>query len=284
MVKQVIERTLPPESDCARAAEQLLSSDSVSLPLLPEVSVRLMELTSDVNCDPAEIIELLRRDQSLTGHLLRTANSVRYTCGQTVTSIQQAVARLGLLCIREVVMMISCQSEVFHVDGFEDDVRQSFDRSLATAAFSQEIARVRRINVEDAFLCGLMHDVGRPVLLQALIDLGMREAGASDDAVREAAEQFRIPMARRLVLSWDLPERLAATIEHQHTPLEAGDYVQQAAVLNLAIDLAKLALNRPEEWPEQIDHPMLDVLSLYPNDLAPVAARRDEIITWVGTI
>lgn len=62
-------------------------------------------------------------------------------------------------------MLISCRSKVFNVEGFKTDVRESFDLSLATAALSQEIARVRRLNVEDAFLCGLLHDIGRPVLL-----------------------------------------------------------------------------------------------------------------------
>ena len=141
-----------PGTSLVDTARSLVESDEHELPVLPEVSVQLMQLTSDVNCDPLDIVELFKRDQTLTGHLLKTANSTRYTCGLVVTSIQQAVARLGLLQVREIVMLISCQSRIFNVAGFEKDVRASFDLSLATAAFSQEIARVRRLNVEDAFL------------------------------------------------------------------------------------------------------------------------------------
>lgn len=263
-------------------ARSIILSDDYELPVLPEVSMQLLKLTGDVDCDPKDIVDLFKRDQSLTGHLLKTANSVRYTGGQTLTSIQQAVARLGLLHVREVIMLISCQSKVFNVHGFEQDVRHSFARSMAAAAFSQEIARVRRLNVEDAFLCGLLHDIGRPVLLQCLSD--DRDASgrdAADDDIRIVAEELRIPMASKLVLSWELPQRLTTIIEHQTIPIESPDCGQHAAILNLAIDLANITLDVETEMPEEFSHPMLDVLNLYPEDLAGVLSRHTEILEWV---
>lgn len=263
-------------------ARSIVWSDDHDLPVLPEVAVQLLELTANVDCDPKDIVDLFKRDQSLTGHLLKIANSVRYTCGQTVTSIQQAVARLGLLCVREVVMLISCQTKVFNVGGFEKDVRDSFAHSLATAAYSQEIARVRRLNVEDAFLCGLLHDIGRPVLLQALSDdRNATGSEATDDDLREAAQEVRIAMASKLIQSWELPDRLSTTVEHQLTPTEAGDLDQQAAILNLAIDLADTTLDAAAEMPEELSHPMIAVLSLYPEDLKSVIGRHSQILEWV---
>jgi len=282
MATQTISTESNSVTEWAVVARSLLTSDDIELPVLPEVSLQLLELTSDVNCEPKDIIELLRRDQSLTGNLLKTANSVRYTCGQPVTSIQQAVARLGLLCIREVVMVISCQTKVFDVARFESDVRQSFDRSLATAAFSQEIARSRRLNVEDAFLCGLLHDIGRPVVLQALSDHRTNSGDDGDeDALRLTADDVRIPMASRLVLSWDLPQRLADIIEHQQTPVEAGEYEQQAAILNLAADLARMLLETNQPVPEDFDHPMFSLLNMYPADMVGVLGKQEEILEWV---
>ena len=271
-----------PRTDIVDAARAILQSDGQNLPILPEVSVQLLKLTADVDCDPRNIVDLFKRDQSLTGHLLKTANSVRYNSGHTVTSIQQAVARLGLLRIREIVVLISCQATVFKVACFEEHVRQSFEKSLTTAAFSQEIARLRRLNVEDAFLCGLLHDVGRPVLLQALSDFrNESDADAADDEILEAAEEFRIPLAGRLVTCWELPERLATIIQHQQTPAETPEFDQQAAILNLAIDLAAIALDTDIEMPEQLTHPMIGVLNLYPDDVAHVLSQHAEILDWV---
>lgn len=269
-------------SGVAGIVENLLQSDEFDLPVLPEVAVQLLKLTSDVDCDPKDIVDLFRRDQSLTGHLLKIANSARYSSGQTVTSIQQAVARLGLLQVREVVVLVSCQTRVFNVAGFEQDVKSSFVRSMATAAFAQEVARVRRLNVEDAFLCGLLHDVGRPVLLQLLSDYRSTQAARlTDDQIRQAAQQFRIPVAVRLIESWELPARLGTTIEHQQSALEAGECEQQAAILNLGIDLAERALDPDGELPQELIHPMMDVLNLYPDDTAVVLTQADAILEWV---
>lgn len=264
------------------AARLAVESDGCALPVLPEVALQLLDLTADIDCDPADIVALFRRDQSLTGHLLKTVNSARYSSGQTVTSIQQAVARLGLLQVREIVFLISCKCEVFQVHGFEGDVRLSFEKSLATAAFSQEIARFRRLNVEDAFLCGLLHDVGRPVLLQALSDIRRdTQCGWSDDDVRAAAAEYRIPMACRLLKSWVLPERIAQTIMFQCTPLEAGSAEVAAAMLNLASDLADLAISGELDADQICAHPLADVLTLYPEDLQRVVRKGAEIIDWV---
>lgn len=279
--------TLPPQtkheiSNTMRsAAATAVTSEKIELPVLPEVAVQLLKLTGDIECDPADIVALFKRDQSLTGHLLNITNSARYSAGQTVTSIQHAVARLGLLQVREIVMVISCKSKIFNVSGFDNDVRRSFETSLATAAFGQEIARARRQNVEDAFLCGLLHDVGRPMLLQALSDVRATSAvEVSDAELKTATEEFRLPMTVRLIRSWELPERIAATIEHQETPLEAGEQEGPAAMLNVAIDLARAALSG-ELNDEAYTHSLVDVLNLYPEDLSAVAQQSERIINWV---
>lgn len=263
------------------AASTAVMTDSIELPVLPEVAVQLLKLTGDINCNPADIVALFKRDQSLTGHLLKITNSARYSAGQTVTSIQHAVARLGLLQVREIVMLISCQSKVFNVEGFDSDVRASFQFSLATAAFSQEIARARRQNVEDAFLCGLLHDIGRPVLLQELSDIRAEsQVEADDDSLRAASEEFRIPMAARLVRSWELPDRIAATIQHQATPLEAGEMEGPAAMLRVAIDMATTALTGISAS-DLTTHPLADVLNMYPEDISAIAGQSERVISWV---
>ena len=270
-----------PEATIHAAVLAAIRADGCELPVLPEVALELLELTSDIDCEPADIVGLFRRDQSLTGHLLKTVNSARYSCGQTVTSIQQAVALLGLLQVREIVLVISCQSKIFNVRTFEADVRQSFQKSLATAAFAQEIARLRRLNVEDSFLCGLLHDVGRPMLLQALSDQRVASGTNWTDAeVRSAAAEHGVTMACRLVLSWKLSERIAETIRYQATPMEAPHTELSAAMLNLAMDLADRALadDCNDLW--KCSHPMAEVLTLYPEDMDSIVQKGAGIIDW----
>ena len=266
------------------AIRAVISSDDCELPVLPEVAAQLLKLTGDVDCEVSDIVALIKRDQSLTSHLLRISNSVRYSTGVTVSSIQQAVARLGLLCVREIVVLISCQCKIFDVPDFETHVRHSFRRSLATAAFAQEIARVRRMNVEEAFLSGLLHDVGRPILFQALATRRRRYGLAASDAeICEAAEKHRILLAAKLIISWDLSARVAEAVQFQLSPQDAPGCLQQAATINLASYLADNALSS-RSAPESSDsHPMLTVLSIYPEQFQGILRNQDAILEWVNS-
>lgn len=266
------------------ALRAVINSEDCELPVLPEVAAQLLKLTGDVDCEVADIVALIKRDQSLISHLLRIANSVRYSTGVTVSSIQQAVARLGLLCVREIVVLISCQCKIFDVPDFEKHVRQSFRRSLATAAFAQEIARVRRMNVEEAFLSGLLHDVGRPILFQALANR-RRHFGlaASDEEICEAAELHRILLAAKLITSWDLSARVAETVQFQLSPQDAPGCLQQAATINLASYLADKALSVGAASDSSDQHPMLTVLSIYPEQFQGILRNQDAIVEWVDS-
>lgn len=263
----------------------LQSGENCDLPVLPEIAAQLLTLTGDVDCNISDIVPLIKRDQSLTSHLLRIANSVRYNTGVTVASVQQAAARLGLLAVREIVVLISCKCQVFNVPEFESHVRKSFRHSLATAAFSQEIARSRRVNVEEAFLAGLLHDVGRPVLFQALADRRkMHGLIATNNEVLIAADELRIPLAARLVKRWEMSERIVEAVLHQSTPLDAPTCLLQAATLNLAIHLADLTLNANTEEPaDTAPHPMLEALSLYPEQFAKLTQNSNQILEWVDS-
>jgi putative nucleotidyltransferase with HDIG domain len=264
----------------------LQSGENCELPVLPEVAAQLLKLTGDVDCNIGDVVPIIKRDQSLTGHLLRIANSVRYNTGVAVSSVQQAAARLGLLAIREIVVLISCKCRVFDVPGFESHVRKSFRHSLATAAFAQEIARVRRMNVEEAFLTGLLHDVGRPILFQALADR-RRTHGlvATEVEVLQAAGDARIAFAAKMIIQWELSERVSEAVRYQQSPLEAPACSSQAAALNLAIDLAHDVLN-PESTPRSDDdapHPMLEVLGIYPEQFATIQKNSNQILEWVDS-
>ncbi len=266
-----------------QAVHSILDADDNDLPVLPEVAAKLLRLTNDIDCEPRDLVELIRRDQSLAGHLLRIANSTRYCSGQTVSSIQQALARLGLLRVREIVVLIHCQTRIFDVDGFEDVVRRSFRHSLAAAAFAQEIARVRRLNVEEAFMTGLLHDIGRPVLLQALSDRRRRkEINDGDDEILRAADEHRVPLAARLIRNWELPARLSEAVMYQQRPLESTSCGENSRIVNLAVDLAQHTLDGTAS-PDSaaLQHPMIAVLNLYPEQVAEIVTKAQEILEWV---
>jgi putative nucleotidyltransferase with HDIG domain len=189
----------------------------LELPVLPEVASQVVQLCNRETVDLREVAGLVKRDPAMAGHLMRMANSPLYAPPTPLVSIDQVVSRLGLAKVREIALVISCQSKVFQVAGFEAKVRMQFRHSLAAGLFAQEIARSRRLNVEEAFLCGLLHDVGQPVLLQAIVDLGQAAGLVLErGAVETACAMLHARVGASLVAHWSLPVRLADAIRHHH--------------------------------------------------------------------
>lgn len=263
--------------------DRLVRNASFELPLLPESTAKLLSICNDRDFPPTELAESIRRDQSIATHVLRMANSAMFMPGSPVVSLQQAVARLGIDRIREIVLIVSCKSRVFDVAGFESEIRDSFKHSLAAAIFAQEIARARRLNVEDAFLCGLLHDIGRPVLLQAIVDYQhTNRVLVEREEVLQAIESHRATVGGNLINLWKLPQRIAhAVLQQNSNNTESSD--DTANILQLAITFTN-AYFAPEEVPMEslLSHPTVDSLNLYPDQLEEVRTKSEELIELLG--
>ena len=156
---------LPGEPQLVRELAQRFASASIGLPMLSEVAQQVIRATSDEQADAKALSDLIRKDPPLAGNLLGIANSSLYAPPTRIVSLQQAISRLGVKRIRDIALMVSMQTRVFEVPGLERQVRGVFRHSIATAMFAEDIARLRRLNVEEAFLLGLFHDVGTPLAL-----------------------------------------------------------------------------------------------------------------------
>ncbi len=266
--------------------ETQLKSGGLDLPVLPEAAGRVMTATMDESCDARKLAMLVQRDASLAAHLLRLANSALYSPSVPIVTLPQAVSRLGMAKIREIALIISCESRVFRAGDRNEVVRAIFRHSLAAGSFAQEIARLRRWNVEEAFLCGLMHDVGKPVILQALADLSRElKLPLSMEAADAAMDAAHAEVGSRLVKEWKLPARLEETILWHHQPEAAPTCAQTAMMTRLADDLSHWALGTKGVSDATLRaHPMNEPLNIYPDELESLLARRDAVLAVVSSL
>ena len=262
---------------------ELIQDGELELPLLAEKTSRLLSMCKDPDCSTRELAELIRMDQSIASHVLRMANSPMYSCGIRIVSLQQAVARLGLATLREIILIVSCRGRVFDVKGFDVELRESFHHSLATAIFAQEIARMRRLCVEEAFLCGLLHDIGRPVLLQALVDYQRKHGSKwSRLDMLQAVERHRRAVGGKLIRKWGLPDRVADAILDQD-PVDALRTTQEAQVLALAIEVARTTLYPENFDPDSLlEHCLIDHLNIYVEQIDELLAKADDVKDLIG--
>jgi len=208
----------------------LIEENKLDLPVLPEVASQVIQLSFDEACEIRHLTDLIQRDQAMAAHVLRLANSVMFGATVPIVSLQHALSRLGLAKVREIALMISCETKVFKVEGFDLRVRGLFRHAIGTAAYAQEIARSLRQNVEEAFLCGLLSDFGRPVLLQALVDLKKEmKVDISRETIDAVSGEFHTRVGAELAKAWRLPPLLSESILYHHEPEKAGAEAQSAA-------------------------------------------------------
>jgi putative nucleotidyltransferase with HDIG domain len=265
--------------------EAKLNTGSLELPLLPGVAMEITSAAAKEDVDTRTIADMLKRDAALSAHVLRIVNSPVYSPRAQIVSLQQAVSRVGAVKIREIALIIACRTGVFKAKGYEKEIDAVFSHSIGTALFAQEIARQTRNNVEDAFLCGLLHDVGRPVLLHALVT-SLRDAKVVVDreSILTLVTELHEVAGSALAKAWTLPETVVAALAKHHAVHPEQESVP-VRIVSLADSFAHLALGDGELTRDALlGHPALSALEIYPDVLDKIIKRSSTIKETIGVM
>jgi HD-like signal output (HDOD) protein len=197
--------------------EQRLQAGQLELPMLSHVAAQVMDLCEDEDCDPRKLAELVQRDVSLSGNVLRLTNSALYSAREPVVSVQQAIWRIGTATLRSVALASAVQSKVFDVPGHETRLQEVWRHCTLAGAWAREIARARRKNSEGAYLCGMLHDVGKPIVLQeAVATARAARLPLTGDAREHCMQVLHERVGARLIAHWKLPDWMAAACGNHH--------------------------------------------------------------------
>src|SRR5688572_3502467 len=185
------------EQELDRVLHAAMADDSLELPPPPQVAVEVQRLTrSEIEEDgkaaanSAELAKLIQRDVALAGQVMRVANSALYARRTPVVTLPQAIAWLGMREIRTITFSVAIQGQVFASSYFRKEMTDLWRESVITALFAQEVARLKRRNVESAYLCGLLHRVGLAIVLSRVGSAALMNRLSPDSAIvlRFAAE------------------------------------------------------------------------------------------------
>lgn len=222
-------------SESSRLLAAWIQQDKLELPSMPDTAAQVMDLSRQESTDARRLSEVIHGDQTIATSVLRVANSAAYVGQVPCSSLQQAIGRLGLQMITEIAMAVSLRGRLFRNDSCVELLAEQWRHSVLVGFFTKEIARMRRRNVEIAFLCGLLHDVGKAVLLNgadrvlAENDLELSQA----ELVRAVHEQH-VAAGRLLAARWQLPEQIAEAIVCHHEPNAAEQHADMAMMVQLA--------------------------------------------------
>lgn len=190
-----------------------LSSGRITVPVLPTVASAVLALMNDPDADLGTLAGTLRNDPALAGHVMKYANSPLMRGGAPIVSLQQAIARLGMRSVAEVVLAACMGPKLFKAPAYAALIDRIWHESLATGLWAREIARSLRRNVEVSFLCGLLHQIGKPVVLQAAQEiLGMPAQPLDETLLARIMEQHAVAVGLEVAQRWHLPELVSETI------------------------------------------------------------------------
>lgn len=269
-----------------QALVQKIKTCDVELPLLPQAASKVMALASDPNADAAKLSSLIHQDQALAAHVLRIANSPAYMPRSPVVSLQHAVAMLGITLLSEIAFTASLKTGAFKVPGYEDDVKQLWRHSLASGAFAKEVARMRRVNVESAYLCGLLHAIGKPVVLRTATTLASQQRITLEKPVLAGwMAGYHTEVGSMIADKWGLPKQVAVAIQYYGDYDHATEFRQECLLTCVANRLASHLLT-PGEMPEDTlrDHSVFAELNLYPQDIDTLLLTKDQVLTIVNAM
>jgi putative nucleotidyltransferase with HDIG domain len=249
--------------------ETRIIDEKLDLPLLPKVAGSVISMTQDEDSNMAGLAQLIQGDQALASRVMKIANSPLYRGVSPMTSLQQAIARLGMTTVGEMALAASLGDGVFSVKGYESEISWLWRHSLACGWWAKEIARILRRNVESAFLCGLLHQIGKPVTLQTITDI-QESLGVQISVVdmQTLIQKYYIPVGLSLARSWQLPGMVLEAIEFHLNYRQAEQFRREATIAAGACLLADELLCPGEMDIEQLmDSDVMEDLNLYEDDV-----------------
>lgn len=278
--------TVEPLDQVRRALTEQLEKGELKLPLLPKVAGQVMAMTSDPNAEIAQMASLIHHDQALAANVLRIANSVAYMPRSPIISLQQAIAWLGLNVLGEIALTASLRSGVFHIAGREAEIKHLWRHAVASGAYAKEIARTRRQNVEMAYLCGLLHAIGKPALLHVLGTIEKNLHVELDEGARVTLlEEDHVRVGCVIADLWGLPGpvrgAIASYVGYGASPTAAAEVMITCLADRLATHLLMpdaLSLEALR------DHPVFTNLNLYPEDVDALLGKQEAIMKVVESL
>lgn len=268
--------------------EHRVGAGLVELPTLPDRGQKVLSIDMDGDgFDPAELTRFIESDPAMSAQLLRIANSVFYAPRSPINSLQQAIARLGSKRVREIILITTMKTETFAMPGLEKIFARRFQTAVAAAFFAQEAARLKRISVEEAFLFGLFHNIGEVALLREVSSLARMSGVTLNEDCFEGYCALHGPKVGAVTCrSWKLSDRLATAIEHQADPASATEHPDAAALCSLGALAAHTWMQDREASLRDAfqGHASLDLLDFYPDDIAALENRRDDLADLMETI
>lgn len=206
----------PPEPAQLRAELVRVFGDrKFKPPVLPAAAHELLEMSRRVDVSFREVQSVVEKDSSLAGRVLQVAQSPLFATRVKAKTLRDAVQRLGVNHVRDIVWQVSLDMRVFRAPGYDPAMNAVQRHSVATAYAARVVCDYTSVAADYAFLCGLLHDIGVSGLLIALSER-RTERRIEIDSIWPAIEQVHENASAYMVRFWKLDSDLERVVGQHH--------------------------------------------------------------------
>jgi putative nucleotidyltransferase with HDIG domain len=217
---------------------QALLSKVEVLPLSPSLLPKLLPSLSDVDTNFDDVVQIISMDPSLTAKLLQICNSAFFGQSEPVSTVAEAVSRVGYQSVYLLVATIN-GSNCFPCPSPKGiDTSKLWRHSISTAFNVKFVAESAGLDANLLFTAGLLHDIGKMILGQAQ-PLAMGPALYQPTTAASTEREVLLfgcthaEVGAALLDKWNLPAQLAVSVRHHHQPAAAKELAPICACVSL---------------------------------------------------
>ncbi len=220
---------------------QLMIREVTNLPTIPVITTRVATLLDNPDVELEEVAEMILTDQVIASRVIKVVNSPLFKPMHAISSLKRALIYLGFRRIREIALTCSIIKAFEGKDG-AFDIRSFWQHSFGVGIVSKIIAqRVRYPEVEKAYICGIVHDIGEVFFsnymkndFQKIIDSIRGTSNSFIDAEAMVFGTTHCEIGLCLAKKWNFPLEYCDVIAHHHAPESASLDPMLVAIVNLA--------------------------------------------------
>lgn len=227
---------------------QRLKSGQLHLPVFPPLAIEIRDMLAMEACDIQTIASKISQDQVLASEILRVANSTFFTGLTKVATIADAILRLGAKQITSIVYLVTQRQLYSSCCHITDNVIQklwmhSISCALGSKWLAHQIGQGARS--EEAFLAGLLHDIGKLFLLKVIETIHLSEDydfKLTQTVILDVLRSLHAEKGGDLLEQWNLPEQYCIVArEHHRSTFDHNDVILTIVRL-VNLTCAKLGL------------------------------------------